>query len=150
MDLQRAEGLHEIIDDLKRSNQECPIIVEGERDKYALQRIGIAGKIIVYNTGMSIVEFCDSTAQKYGSVILLTDWDRTGIKLHDEMMRIFNSLAVDVNDRFWIILGRFTGRTVTEVEVLDTFYLSLLGNKGQDPLDRFSPDNYSSSLTSCT
>jgi len=64
--------------ELREENKTVPIIVEGEKDKQALQRLDISGEIIIYNVGMSIANFSDMIAQNYKKIILLTDWDRKG------------------------------------------------------------------------
>jgi len=72
------EELEKIIIELIDDNKKIPIIVEGEKDKYALIKLGIKGQIITINKGMSIIDFCDWIAQNYKEIIVLTDWDRKG------------------------------------------------------------------------
>ena len=72
------DDLTKIIQELKQDNQDTPIIVEGQNDKHALQKLGINGTIIPLNKGMSIANFCDTLVTDYKKVILLTDWDRKG------------------------------------------------------------------------
>ena len=72
------EELEETISELREENKTVPIIVEGEKDREALLKLDIKGKIIRFNVGMSILNFCDMIAQKYKSIILLTDWDKKG------------------------------------------------------------------------
>ena len=135
MDLQRAEGFREILEELIEENASAPIIVEGERDLRALRRIGVAGIIIIYNRGEGVVPFCESTAREHRRVIMLMDWDRSGSELHEAISRNLEALDVQVEDGFWIRLGRYTGRAVNQVEGLASFYLELLGHKGGDPLE---------------
>ena len=79
MDVKRSiEGLELVISDLIEENKRIPIIVEGEKDAEALRRLGIVGKIIVINRGVSLIVFSDNIARKYSEVIILTDWDRKG------------------------------------------------------------------------
>ncbi len=72
------EDFEKILMELREENKSIPIIVEGEKDKQALQKLGIDGDIISYNLGMSIANFCDMIAQNHKNVIILTDWDRKG------------------------------------------------------------------------
>jgi len=79
MDVKRSiEGLELVISDLIEENKRIPIIVEGEKDAEALRQLGIVGKIIVINHGVSLIVFSDNIARKYSEVIILTDWDRRG------------------------------------------------------------------------
>jgi 5S rRNA maturation endonuclease (ribonuclease M5) len=72
------EELEKALQELREDNKTIPILVEGEKDIEALRKLDVNGKIIRFNVGMSISNFCDMIAQKYKSIILLTDWDRKG------------------------------------------------------------------------
>ena len=79
MDYEKTlEELEKTISELREENKKVPIIVEGDRDREALRKLAVKGKIIRFNVGMSVSNFCDMIAQKYESIILLTDWDRKG------------------------------------------------------------------------
>ena len=79
MDIQHAfELVQQTLQDLAKENQHIPIIVEGEKDVAALRKLNITGTIITINTGKSLIDFSDTLADQYNSVILLTDWDRKG------------------------------------------------------------------------
>ena len=72
------EELEKALQELREDNKTIPILVEGEKDKEALRKLNINGKIIHLNVGMSISNFCDMIARKYKKIILLTDWDKKG------------------------------------------------------------------------
>ncbi len=79
MDYEKSiEELSKTISELKEENKKVPIVVEGEKDKKALQKLNIDGKIIIINNGLSLIDFCDKIARKYKEIILLVDWDRKG------------------------------------------------------------------------
>ena len=79
MDYEKSlEELEKALQELREDNKTVPIIVEGEKDREALRKLDVMGEIIRFNVGMSISNFCDMMARKYKSIILLTDWDRTG------------------------------------------------------------------------
>ena len=79
MDYEKTlEDIEKILIELREENKIIPIIVEGDKDIEALRKLEIIGEIIRFNIGMSIPDFCDMIAQKYKSIILLTDWDRKG------------------------------------------------------------------------
>jgi len=80
-DLQRLEDLDILLSELREENNTIPIIVEGEKDIVALRKLEMTGEIIRFNTGQSIPDFCDSIAEKYQKIILLTDWDWRGGRL---------------------------------------------------------------------
>ena len=72
------DELKDLIQDLIEENRNVPIIVEGDKDISSLRKLGISGKIITTNSGLSLIDFCDLIAKKYNEIILLTDWDRKG------------------------------------------------------------------------
>jgi 5S rRNA maturation endonuclease (ribonuclease M5) len=80
-DQQTLEELEELLSELGQQNKTIPIIVEGEKDITALRMLGITGEIIGFNKGKSVSNFCDIIAQRYQSIILLTDWDWRGGRL---------------------------------------------------------------------
>jgi dTMP kinase len=63
---------------LIEENKEVPIVVEGEKDKIALRKLGVNGLIISVNKGVSLTDFCDRLVQDYDELIILTDWDKRG------------------------------------------------------------------------
>lgn len=75
------ENLEKLLIELREDNKNVPIIVEGEKDIDALNKLEINGIIISLNTGLSITDFCDCISEKYSKVIILTDWDRHGGQL---------------------------------------------------------------------
>lgn len=72
------EELEKVLQELREDNKSIPILIEGEKDKEALRKLNVNGKIIHFNVGMSISNFCDMIARKYKKIILLTDWDKKG------------------------------------------------------------------------
>ena len=73
--------IEKILEELREKNKEAPIIVEGIKDKIALQSLGITGEIITINAGKSLTDFGDSISARYREIIILTDWDERGRKI---------------------------------------------------------------------
>ena len=90
-DAERAERLRDLIDELTGINStehgDVPVIVEGKRDKAALITLGLTGKIITYNQGLGVHDFCEQIAENYNEVMLLMDWDREGNALQQKLGR---------------------------------------------------------------
>ncbi len=66
---------------IKRNYSGIPVVVEGEKDVAALRSLGLSGKILVLNVGLSIPDFCDKLSERFSEIVVLTDWDRTGGRL---------------------------------------------------------------------
>ncbi len=92
-----AEEFLENIEKLKDLNKDAPIIVEGRKDYNALKKMGIEGKIIIFNFGYSISAFAELIAENYRKVILLFDWDDKGNTLTKEISDNLGALGVQCN-----------------------------------------------------
>ncbi len=82
---EKAELIIKILDDLSQVNRFVPIIVEGKRDREALRRLGIEGRIIQLHSGKNIYEFCEDILRSYEHIILLLDWDERGELLYKKV-----------------------------------------------------------------
>ncbi|HTT14950.1 MAG TPA: toprim domain-containing protein [Thermoplasmata archaeon] len=54
------------------------ILVEGERDRRALRRLGIPGPVVAVHRGQSLAGSAQALVGSSRRVILLTDWDTEG------------------------------------------------------------------------
>ena len=54
------------------------VVVEGERDRRALRRLGVRGTILLVHRGRTISETAQQLAGSARHVIILTDWDTEG------------------------------------------------------------------------
>jgi 5S rRNA maturation endonuclease (ribonuclease M5) len=86
-DIERAERLREVLDDLYEANKLVPVIVEGKKDAVALRKLGLVGEIITFNRGLSIYEFCEDISDRHRRVVLLMDWDSEGNSLQKKLGR---------------------------------------------------------------
>jgi dTMP kinase len=75
---QCVEEVELALDELVELNNSIPVIVEGVKDRRALQKLGLTGKIITLNKGISLSDFADMISETYDEVIILSDWDRRG------------------------------------------------------------------------
>lgn len=79
----RLQRLEEALDHVRRRAAGNIVVVEGPRDRNALDDLGIGGEHVLINTGKALVDTADALAEHAAGrvVILLTDWDRTGGRL---------------------------------------------------------------------
>lgn len=54
------------------------VVVEGERDRRSLRRLGLKGAIVLVHRGRTIAETAQDLAGSARRVIILTDWDTEG------------------------------------------------------------------------
>ena len=100
MDYNRSlEDVQKALSELVEENRSTPVIVEGEKDVSALKKLGLKGRIITLNSGLTIIDFCDKIAEEYREIILLTDWDRKGGFLYRTIERNLEG-RVKINSYF--------------------------------------------------
>lgn len=75
---ERLQHLEQVLAALAQRALEVPLIVEGKRDVAALVELGVAGDLLMVNTGERLIDLCDGLARRCTEAVLLTDWDRTG------------------------------------------------------------------------
>jgi len=82
-----------------------PVLVEGKRDKIALESLGFTGKIEILNRGWPIERVVTSLFEHYGRrnpadsgpvISVLMDWDRTGGRLQTKLIQSMESLDMKV------------------------------------------------------
>jgi len=72
----------------------------------------------------------DELSRSHRKVILLTDWDRKGVQLHDRLRRLLSDAQVDAEDFFWRRLKRLCGSGSRTVEDLPPFMEALRDQTG--------------------
>lgn len=115
------------IDELiERSENGAVIVVEGLNDVKALRRFGIKGEIVT-SSNHSNAELVDFIGHR--EVIIMTDWDKRGEALKNDLITKFSSWGVipdvEIRRRIFSIVGR----EVTEVENLAEFVFKLERSK---------------------
>ena len=131
MDEQQClEQLQDAILELREENKTVPIIVEGEKDSTALQKLEITGEIISFNKGRSVSDFCDIIALRHQKIILLTDWDWRGGRLCQQIKKnLENRVSINLKYRE-IFAKRCPCRTVEGLPTwLETLRKKVEGNK---------------------
>lgn len=89
---ERLERLEAALDHLRRTAVGQLVVVEGPRDVAALGALGVGGDPIVVHRGRTLAARVDDIARLAAgrTVIVLTDWDRTGgrlfRRLHDALV----------------------------------------------------------------
>ena len=122
------EMIEKAIGDLREINRDVPVVVEGEKDKTALRKLGLEGTIIVIQRGKRISALCDFIAENYKEIIILTDWDRKGWQLYRKMEKNLKGRTRCIND-YRLILAKYS--TVKDVESIPSFIMSIKERLGR-------------------
>jgi 5S rRNA maturation endonuclease (ribonuclease M5) len=88
-----VEKLYEIIDELK----EKLVIVEGKKDKKALNRLGL--KNIIAIGGKPVYHIVEKHSKQSKEIVILTDFDKKGNQLNLKLKNMFQKYRKHVNSR---------------------------------------------------
>ncbi|MDP8011992.1 MAG: toprim domain-containing protein [Thermoplasmata archaeon] len=119
----KEEKIIEFVDSLIDENRNIPVIVEGKRDELALRKLGLKGKVIIFNSGSSLIEFCEKLERNYRKVILFLDWDEKGNELTNSIEKILSSEGVHCDLNYRKILYSLVGKSIRSVEEIYPLYL---------------------------
>ena len=99
------ETLSRLVDEINKSAEDSAILVEGKKDKFALQKLGVEGDFyIIKQTHTSLEETAERIYEKYRKIIFMFDRDPAGRKLLKRMKQIFSKLGVKTNTSFMLRL----------------------------------------------
>ena len=113
----------------------CPIIVEGRRDLETLRSLGFDGPIELVNRGWGQSRLIAHLHDQYGrknpvdggaSVMLMMDWDRTGVSIHERLCIRMRSLDMTIDDSTRRVLMRSMAMKGSTVEGLKTHVNELI------------------------
>ena len=102
------------IDKIKSSQK--PIIVEGKKDKAALNKLGLTK---IFTIKVPLFKLCENISKKYNEVIILTDLDKEGRKLYSKLKENLERNGVKIDNSFRHFLFKET--KLTQIEGLVTY-----------------------------
>jgi len=96
-------------------------IVEGKRDKRALEKFGLKSERIVAINGRTLIKVVDEirASADHDHVIILTDFDKKGRQLASKLMRLFLAYKIHPNSR---LRKEFMKFGKTEIEDLAALF----------------------------
>ncbi|MBC7114379.1 MAG: hypothetical protein PWR13_125 [Archaeoglobi archaeon] len=122
--MRTQESLEEVlrlIEDLReRSLEGETIIVEGERDRRSLRRLGIEGKIIC-SSQLSINSLLELIEEK--RIIILTDWDEHGIERGRYLLKHLSSLGFKCDMELHRKFSALLKKEIKDIESLEKYVI---------------------------
>ena len=112
---QKIEEIQNFIDKIK--NSDILIIVEGKKDKAALQKLGI-NNLIELNK-KPLFQIVEEIADSNEECIILTDLDREGKQLYSKLNSDLQKHGVKVNNKFREFLFKHT--KLRQIEGIATY-----------------------------
>lgn len=96
------------------------VLVEGVRDVEALKRLGYRGRIEMISMREAHIDIAERVAERSRKVLILSDFDREGRRINQEMFLLLGSRGVRVEDGMRRRIGRLMAVLGTRaVEDLD-------------------------------
>ncbi len=119
----RLERFLKLINELSyESKIGAVIVVEGQRDRDSLRKLGITGPILCLQSSRTNPIGFAENLDGVRHVIVLTDFDREGVSLAKRLTRILNARKMRANLILWRELRRLSRSDIRSIEELPKFY----------------------------
>jgi 5S rRNA maturation endonuclease (ribonuclease M5) len=115
------------------------VVVEGERDRRALRRLGLTGPVVLIHRGDSLSTTAHRLARRFRRVIVLTDWDNEGGQLARRLKEFLGPEPLDFDLEYRRRLARVLRGELVHVEGLHGWARRLAERQG-GALDQFLAD----------
>jgi 5S rRNA maturation endonuclease (ribonuclease M5) len=124
----KTEKLSKLLEKLAtEAAKGIPIVVEGQKDVFALHQLNVEGKIVSSKTsGKSFLDILtEIEQQKVREVILLLDFDRRGVEWTHRLKQHLEKTKIKPNLDFWNQLYGLVGRDLKDIEGLPSYLETL-------------------------
>ena len=112
------------------------VVVEGERDRRSLRRLGLGGPVVLMHRGESLSKTAHRLVGHGRRVIVLTDWDREGGLFARRLKEFLGSERVDLDLEYRRRFARILRGELVHVEGLFGWARRLAERQG-GPLEQF-------------
>jgi 5S rRNA maturation endonuclease (ribonuclease M5) len=132
----RLERFQQLIEQVAfESSNGSTIVVEGQKDRESLRKMGITGPIeCLQSSRQNTLAFVERLGRTK-KIIVLTDFDRQGISLAKKLARALNAHSLNVNIVIWKNLRELTRSDVRSIEELPK-YVERLRRETYNPTSR--------------
>ena len=114
----RMEDINGWVERLR--NTEKLIIVEGVKDKRALEKLGARNVLVLNKPNTPLYKIIEAAAEESSNIIILTDLDKKGRQLYRMLKTELQGKGVRVDSYFREFLFRNT--KLRQIEGLDSYY----------------------------
>ena len=110
------EKFYELIDKIRNSN--ILVIVEGKKDRAALNKFGITN--IIELTKKPLYQIVEEIADSNDECIILTDLDKKGKELYGKLNSNLQKYGIKINNKFREFLFKHT--KLRQIEGMDSYF----------------------------
>ncbi len=107
------------------------IVVEGERDRRALRRLGVVGSVVAVHRGRTLAGTAHALVASSSRVILLTDWDTEGGHLAHRLKELLGADRTRLDLEYRRRLARILRGELVHVEGLHGWVRRQAERRGQ-------------------
>lgn len=119
-DEERLEEIQKILEDLSILAKDHVLLIEGLKDRDALNKVGIYGDMFQIQSSGGPVRAAEYVAEHGGKAVILTDWDRTGGNISAELEYQLGALDVRFDREIRKRLAILCSKYIKDVESLDS------------------------------
>jgi 5S rRNA maturation endonuclease (ribonuclease M5) len=109
----------------KAKNNNLLIIVEGKKDKIALEKLGLHNIFVLNENGKSIFVKIEEIAMKKEECVVLTDFDKKGRKIYSIIKNELLQRGVKMNSKLRVLLLK---AHLSHIEGISTFFTNVFNN----------------------
>jgi 5S rRNA maturation endonuclease (ribonuclease M5) len=120
------EQLTTILEELESRSADVVLLVEGKRDRGAMNLLGVSGEIIQVQTCDGILGIAEDLALRNRKAIILTDWDRKGGQLCLLLKNALRANSVEFEATTRSRLVNIVSGEIKDVESLPSFFSRLV------------------------
>ena len=136
----RFDHLLALLEDLAEENESRPIVVEGQRDVTSLRAMGCRGEVLPLHSGETLFALAERLSASFRDVILLTDWDRKGDALFEQLGASLGACGVRCDRTYRDRLREATQSALKDVEGLAGYVSTRLARRHHEGVGtRFAP-----------
>ncbi|MGD0818459.1 MAG: toprim domain-containing protein [Methanomassiliicoccales archaeon] len=120
------DQLTTILEELESRPEDVVLLVEGKRDRGALNLLGVWGEIVQVQTSDGILGIAEDLALRHKKAIILTDWDRKGGQLCLLLKNALKANSVEFEATTRSRLVHIVSGDIKDVESLPSFFSRLV------------------------
>lgn len=125
------EELGLLLEELQELARERVILVEGRKDRAALEVLGVRGEVVQVQDAGGLFGVAEELARQGKGAVILTDWDRKGGQLAELLRNALRACAVPYDDSVRARLSMLSKKEIKDIESLPAFVSFLVAHRGE-------------------
>jgi 5S rRNA maturation endonuclease (ribonuclease M5) len=115
------EELDALIQELKDRPEGSVILIEGRKDRLALNCLGVGGEMVQVQDSRGLFGVAEELARSGKEAVILTDWDRKGGQLAELLRNALRANGVRYDDSIRARMSMLSKKEIKDIESLPSF-----------------------------